>query len=186
MNTRGLFILPVLLTLAGCGDSCVTGPPSTAGLTEFQKAVLKMEAPWMKNAKTCQVEGYLVMAATDGSSKEIIVTRDGTTVVISGEGEIYLQAKDGSLVSVQDREDTGRFDWVSYSAIDPDDGQEYSITDANADGRLDTKLGEHAGFVNLGGEWFRFEKQGDQIGAVVHGEWRALEKHGRVHRLKSP
>jgi hypothetical protein len=188
MNARGTISLAVLTTLAACGDdSCVTGVLSTDGLPELQQLIVKSEAPWMKNAKSCQVGGYLVMAPADGAAPgEIVVTRNGTTVIIDERNTIYIQAKDKSLVSVQDRDAIGRFDWVSYDAIDPADGQKYSFTDVNGDGRLDTKIGEHGGWVNLNGDWSKFEKHGEQLGAVVDGEWRPLEKQGRLWRVKSP
>jgi|GraSoiStandDraft_46_1057282.scaffolds.fasta_scaffold481301_2 hypothetical protein len=187
MNRPRMFTFTALLALAGCGDSCVVGPLSTAGMTATQRAVLQMEAPWMKHAKTCRIGGYLVMAPADGTPDEIWVTRNGTTVNMTERDSIDIQSRAGSLVSLQDPGGVGRFDWVSYSAVDPADGQKYSVTDADADGRLDTKIGDHAGFVNLGGEWSRLEKRGNQLGAIVAGEWRPIEKQGRgLFRLKSP
>ena len=187
MNARGILALAVLTTLAGCSsdDSCVTGSLTTAGLTEVQRAIVNMEAPWTKKARTCKVGGYLVMSPAENSTGDIIVTRNGTTVIIDERNTIYVQSKDHSLVSLQDRDGIGRFDWVSYDAIDPTDGKKYSISDMNADGQPDMKIGEQAGFVNLGEEWSRFEKHGKQIGAVVNGEWQPLEKHGRLFRVKS-
>jgi hypothetical protein len=89
-------------------------------------------------------------------------------------------------VSLQGFGGTDRFDWISYDAIDPADGQRYSFTDANADGRLDTKIGEKAGFVNLDGKWSQLEKHGDQLGALVDGKWRPIEKQRRMlFRLKT-
>jgi hypothetical protein len=126
------------------------------------------------------------MAAAEGAPEEIVVTRNGTTVSITGPGEVHVRSREGALVSVQDVSGTGRFDWISYSTIDSTDGLEYSVTDADADGRLDTKIGEHASFVNLGGGWSQLEKRGDQLGAVVDGEWRPLQRQGKLFRVKSP
>jgi hypothetical protein len=109
-----------------------------------------------------------------------MVTRNGTTVLITKEGVIHVRSRDGSLVSLQDIGGAGRFDWISYDAIDPADGQRYSFTDADADGYLDTKIGEKAGFANLDGKWSRLEKRGHQLGAMVDGEWQPLEKQGRL------
>ena len=185
MNRSYAFMLAVLLTLSGCGSSCVTGPVATTGLTAQQQAALKLDAPWTKHAKTCRIGGYVVMAPEDGASGEMVVMRDGTTVDIEGLGEIHVRSRDGSIVSVQDLGDTGRFDWISYSTIDPADGQKYNVTDSNADGRLDLKIGSNSGFVDINGEWSQLEKHGDQLGAVVAGEWRPLEKEGQVFRLKA-
>lgn len=79
-----------------------------------------------------------------------------------------------------------------YTAMAPADGTpgEIFVTRNGitvSDGRLDSKIGEHAGFVNLNGQWSRLEKRGEQLGALVNGEWRLLEKDGRfLYRLKSP
>jgi DNA-binding beta-propeller fold protein YncE len=127
------------------------------------------------------------MAPADPTPSEIYVTRNGTTVWMTDRGTIDIRSSDGSLVSVQDLDGTGRFTLVSYDAIDPSDGQKYSFTDANADGRLDSKIGQQAGFVNLDGQWSRLEKRGNQLGALVNGEWRPLEKQGKLlFQLKSP
>ena len=180
MNRRSMFALMALLTLAGCGDSCVNGPMSSAGATSLQQAITKMEMPWSQHARTCQLGGYSAMAPAEGTPNEIVVTRNGTTVYITKGGAIYVRSRDGSLVNIQDVGGAGRFDWISYDAIDPADGQKYSFIDADADGRLDTKIGEKAGFVSLDGRWSMLEKRGKQLGALVDGEWRPLEKKGRM------
>jgi hypothetical protein len=180
MKQRSLFTLTALLTLAGCGDSCVTGPISNSGATATQQALAKALSPWTQHAKTCQIGGYVVMGPAEGTPTEIFVTRNGTTVNITERGAIHVRAKDGSLVSIQDFGGADHFDWISYDAIDPADGKRYSFTDANADGRLDTKIGEKAGFVNLDGKWSQLEKRGNELGALVDGEWRPLEKQGRM------
>jgi hypothetical protein len=182
-----MFTLAALLALGGCDDSCVTGPISTAGTTEVDQALLDWSPTWNRHAKTCQVGGYTVIGPAESAPGEIYVTRNGTTVWITEQGTIDIRSRDGSLVSVQDMDSTGHFTLVSYDAIDPADGQKYSFTDANADGRLDTKIGDHGGFVNLDGQWLRLEKRGDQPGALVNGEWKPLEKRGKLlFRLRSP
>jgi hypothetical protein len=181
-----MFTLVALLTLAGCGDSCVTGPISTAGATATQQALVKVLSPWTQHAKTCKIGGYVVMGPADGTPSEIFVTRNGTTIDITEEGAIHVRARDGSLASIQAFGDAGHFDWISYDAIDPADGQKYSFTDSDADGRLDTKIGEKAGFVNLDGGWSQLEKRGGKLGALVGGEWRPLKEQERMlFRLKT-
>jgi hypothetical protein len=96
-----------------------------------------------------------------------------------------VQSPGGSLVSIQDLSGAGQFDWISYSAVDPADSLKCAITGADADGRLDTKIGDNAGFAIINGEWARFEKRGDQLGAVVVGEWRSLEMHRRIWQVQS-
>lgn len=124
------------------------------------------------------------MGPSDGASGEIVVTRDGTTVLFDGLRNIHVRSPAGSVVSVQDLSGTGRFDWISYTAIDPTDGLTYNIIDADADGRLDTKIGDNAGYANINGEWAQFEKRGTQLGVVVAGEWRPIEMHGRTWQLQ--
>jgi hypothetical protein len=186
MNRRNICMLTPVIALAGCGDSCVTGPISTSGATELQQALVKMESPWTQHAKTCRLAGYVVMAPADAAPSEIYVTRNGTTIYVTEQGTVFVRSKDGSLVSIQDFDGAGRFRWVSYDAVDPVDGQKYSFTDADADGRLDSKMGDKAGFVNLSGRWAQLEKRGDQLGALIDGEWHPLEKQGRMlFRLKA-
>ncbi len=114
-----------------------------------------------------------------------MVTRNGASVYIAGPNQVHVQSRGGSLVSIQDLGGTGRFNWVSYDVVDPSDGQKYNVTDADADGRLDTKIGDREGFVNINGQWSKFEKRSGQLGAVVAGECRPLEKHGRIWELKA-
>jgi hypothetical protein len=185
VTPRNASVLTVLLALAGCDNSCVIGAVPTDKFTKAQQSEMKVVMPWAKHAQTCRIAGYIVMGPTDGSSGEIVVTRDGTSVLLEGPRQIHVQSPGGSLVSIQDLSGAGQFDWISYSAIDPADGLKYTITDADADGRLDTKIGDNAGFANINGEWARFEKRGDQLGAVVAGEWRPLEKHGRNWQVQS-
>ncbi len=180
MNARSTFVVVSLVLLSGCDESCVSGPISAAGATPLQIAVTKAESPWARNAKTCQLGGYEVIVPAEGAPAEIFVTRNGTTVWIDERGTIYVRSKDGSLVSLQDLNHAGRFDWISYSAIDAADGQKYDVIDADADGPLDTKFGEKGGFVNLEGEWARMEKRGDQLGAIVGGDWRPIESEKRM------
>ena len=187
MNRRSMFTLATLLALAGCDDSCVTGPLSTAGAKEIQQAFLKWDSPWTQHAKTCHVGGYTVIGPAESAPGEIYVTRNGTAVWMTERGTIDIVSREGFVVSVQDLDATGRFTLVSYDAIDPADGQKYSFTDANTDGRLDSKIGAHAGFVNLDGKWSQLQKRGDQLGALVNGEWQPVEKQGKLlFRLKSP
>ena len=185
MIQRSPYVLVALLSLGGCGNGCVTGALQTNGFTKEQQTLLKLEVPWASHAKTCQVAGYEVTGPADGAPGEIVVTRNGIAVYIAGPGQIHIQSKGGSLVSIQDLGGTGRFDWVSYDVVDPADGQKYNITDADADGRLDTKIGDRAGFVNINGQWSQFEKRAGQVGAVVAGEWRPLQKHGRIWQLQT-
>src|SRR5258708_692175 len=185
MIQRSACVLVALLPLAGCDHSCVTGALSTKGLTKEQQSIVTLAAPWGTHARTCQVAGYQVAGPADGSSGELLVTGNGATVYIAGPNQIHVQSKGGSLVSIQDLGGTGRFDWVSYDVLDPADGQKYNVTDADADGRLDTKIGDRAGFVNINGQWSKFDKRSGQLGAVVAGEWRPLEKHDRLWQLKT-
>jgi len=185
MIQRYAYVLGALLSLAGCGNGCITGALPTNGFTKAQQSLMKLEVPWAAHAKTCQVAGYEVTGPADGSSGEVFVARNGTSVYIAGPSQIHIQSNDGSLVSIQDLGGTGRIDWVSYDVIDPIDGRKYNVTDANADGQLDTKIGDHAGFVNINGQWCRFEKRAGQLGAIVAGEWRPLEKRGRIWQLQA-
>jgi hypothetical protein len=183
---RNVCFLVVLLALAGCDkSSCVTGAIPTNSFSKAQQSEMKVVMPWAKNAQTCRIAGYTVMGPADGSSGEIVVIRDGTSVLLESPRQIHVQSPGGSLVSIQDLSGTGQFDWISYSAIDPADGLKYTVTDADADGRLDTKIGDKAGFTNINGEWARFEKRGGQLGGIVAGEWRPLEKRGRIWQLQS-
>jgi len=181
---RNVIAFTVLLALVGCDNSCVTGVIPTDRFTKAQQSGMKVVIPWASHAKTCRVAGYIVMGPSDGASGEIVVTREGTTVLFGSPREIRVQSRRGSLVGIQDLSGAGRFDWISYTAIDPTDGLEYTIIDADADGRLDTKIGENAGFANIDGQWARFEKRGAQLGAVVAGEWRPIEMHGRTWQLQ--
>jgi hypothetical protein len=183
---RGACLLAVLLALPGCdNNSCVTGAIPTNSFSKAQQSEIKVVMPWANHAQTCRIAGYIVMGPADGASGEIVVTRDGASVLFEGTREIHVKSPDGSTVSIQDLSGAGRFDSISYDAIDPADGLKYVITDADADGRLDTKIGDKAGFANINGEWARFEKHGEQLGAVVAGEWRPLEKHGRIWQLQT-
>jgi hypothetical protein len=186
VTRRNVFVLTVLLALAGCGnDECTTGAIPTKSFTGAQQSEMKVLVPWLNHAKTCRVAGYIVMGPADGALGELIVTRDGMSVLFESPREIHVQSSGGSLVSIQDLSGAGRFDSISYTIIDPTDGLKYVVTDANADGRLDTKIGDKAGFANINGEWARFEKRGDRLGAVVAGEWRPLEKQGRIWQLQA-
>jgi hypothetical protein len=185
VNQRSAVSFAFLLALTGCGDSCVTGAIPMDGLTKAQQSEMKVAVPWGSHAQTCRIASYVVMEPADGAPGEFFVMRDATTVAFDGPRNIHVQSPTGSMVGMQDLSGAGRFDWISYTAIDPTDGLTYNIIDADADGRLDTKIGENAGFANINGEWARFEKRGDQFGAVVAGEWRPLEMHGRVWRLQS-
>ena len=178
-----LAILAAALLLEGCRDECVTGPLSTHGLSQQEADFLKVVWPWTQQSKTCRVSGYLLVVPANGGPDGILVAPDGTKVMFMGPGNWAVQAKDGSLTTLQDLTGGGRFDSISYSAIDPADGQKFSVTDANADGVLDLKIGDHGGFVNISGQWCRLEKRGDQVGAIVGGEWKPLQKEGRVYRL---
>ncbi len=182
---RNASVLTVLVSLAGCDNSCVTGAIPTDTFTKVQQSQMNVVMPWAGHARTCRIAGYTVMGPADGASGEIVVVRDGSRVLFEGAREIHVMSAGGSLVGIQDLSGAGQFDWISYSAIDPTDGLRYTITDADADGRLDTKIGDNAGFVNINGQWARFEKRDSQLGAVIAGEWRPLEKHERVWQVQS-
>jgi hypothetical protein len=182
---RYLLLLGAFAALSGCDNECTLGSVPSSELSKEQQDEMKLFAPWLSHVKVCRIGGYVVMGPADGGSEDLIVTRSGTSVLFESAAQIHVQSKGGSLVSIQDLGGTGLFDSVSYSIVDPEDGQKYTVTDANADGHLDTKVGEHGFFVNIDGKWCKAEKLGDQPGAIVDGMWKALKKKGRVWGLAS-
>ena len=184
--SRAFLVLPLaaLSSLAGCRSDCVVGPLSTIGLSQQETELLNDLAPWATNAKTCTESGYALIVPADGGPGGIVVTPDGTKMLYLGTRTVAIQTKAGYLATLHDLGNTGRFDSVSYDVIDPADGQKYFVTDADGVGRLNTKIGEHGGFVNIDGQWCRLEKRAEQLGAIVDGTWKPLEKQGRVWRVR--
>lgn len=54
---RNASVFAVLLALAGCDNSCVTGAIPADTFTKEQQAERKVAIPWASHAKTCRVAG---------------------------------------------------------------------------------------------------------------------------------
>ncbi len=186
-NNTGVWLtaaFAAVLCLAGCSDRCESGS-AFRDMSEQEAQKLKVMMPWTTESITCRIPGYTLMAPTKGGSQGAVIGPGGTTVFFWGPRSVALTNGGEVLVSIDDHAASGRVDSISYGIVDPTDGQKYSVTDADADGRLDTKIGDHGGFVNINGKWCLMEKRAGQLGAHVDGKWEPLEKRGHVWLLQA-
>ena len=84
------------------------------------------------------------------------------------------------VLTLQDRDGDGSFDFLSYEARDGHGDPAGEVTDGDLDGEADFKVlpGGTGALARIGGQWCPLQKQGDRQGALIDGKWRPVRREG--------
>ena len=150
-----------------------------------ERDMAKAEMPWWKDTKACKVSAYSVFGPSDPKSGALVITPAfGWKVMFDSPTFVIAMTPKGNMVTLEMNAD-GALTSIGYDAIGAD-GKKVQVIDQNADGVLDHKMTADGFFVNIDGQWARFEKKDGKPGAVTSGGWRPLVIVDRVWKLAEP
>ena len=180
------FVCLAFAFVVGCAPrapSCVTGD-----LTKMPDGrVVESFAPWSHDAKVCRVGGYVVVGPAGRSDGSLWIERDGKPFVMIQEGtevDVFSNQHDQGgarpVLTLQDRDGDGSFDFLSYETRDGHGDPAGEVTDGDLDGEADFKVlpGGTGALARIGGQWCPLQKQGDRQGALIDGKWRPVRREG--------
>jgi hypothetical protein len=167
-----LFICLLIPCSVVARDNCLIADTTTQ-LTEAERAFLKFAgAGWMQEALVCDLGHYKVAVPAKNPGAQILIWTDTHRVLFiqEGIGLIVNQPVPGpmnkfSIVNLQDRNNDGIYDCLSYDVLDQEGEIKVSVFDENLDGEPETKM-------------VMVDKDNTNVYAWIEEGWRLVKKRG--------
>ena len=186
-----LLLVILFFSLQGCGGNDCIVTDMTTGLSEQQKKEMEvLGAGWIKEAKVCNLGGYMVAAPADGSKGNLFIWKGDQRVLLIQEGfgvNIYEPVAGPRnrlpIVNLQDSDHDGLYDRLFYTVLDKDGNIKVELFDLDLDGVPETKFLhvqkdkiEFYAWIEEG--WHKVEKREGKTGVSIGGGWREIRKEG--------
>lgn len=173
--------VPHSVTIAGASP-CKTvdglSKETVARAKSFEDATgLKSNTDWLKRVRSCTVGRYVVSGPADGSSNNLIVTKDGIFVTIIEPNQTLLfEGHDRLVTALSDQDADGRFDSIDYRGRDKQTGKDVWVYDTDFDGRTDMLIvdepdGTSKHLFQIEGVWLERVSQDGQLGFMIDGKF---------------